>query len=362
MNEKHANPDISPSSPPPPGGFKGLFKKLRSKFKGFIDYTKKLLVDRRYLELYFSHLIVEFDIVVELDSLPNQGEAHKLANRAKSLIKKWDSKDFDWRDIFELEAIILQLQPLDTLQRRAWNLRQKYKQIVTQEAYDAYLNSKPPGLNGKDGTEAALRADLLRILRDFHWQYGITITGETLRDSISIQIAWILAGVIALGVVSLVLHGIPAFLPGPFPWVVAVLLGPVPSVIAVFLAGVIGGFVSTELRLQELRLSGTEPIRALVQLNQGRTTIVISPLLGGVFAVILFVIFAGGFFLKGDLIPVIYGPPQSGLMTFETFWTYTGTASTIESAKLLIWSFIAGFAERLVPDALNRIAASTKSK
>ena len=44
-------------------------------------------------------------------------------------------------------------------------------------------------------------------------------------------------------------------------------------------------------------------------------------------------------------------------MPFAEFVRHTGPISGIDWFKLLIWSFAAGFAERLVPDAIDRIVA-----
>jgi hypothetical protein len=185
------------------------------------------------------------------------------------------------------------------------------------------------------------------LLREFHWQYGITVTRENIRSSIALYNIRLLALVSGLGLGSLILSDV---------------LGPrypqVPTVFGVFIAGMIGGFVSTQLRLQASQPSGSEPIKELVQLNQGRLGITFSPILGGIFAVILFVLISGGL-IQGDLFPNVVGP-QSG--SLDQFWQLSGTATALDSAKLLIWGFLAGFAERLVPDALQRIAATSKER
>jgi len=300
-------------------------------------------LDRTYLEMYFVHLLGEYDALRKAAEAP--GNEH-LAEQARAIALERKSMAFDWYDIFDLEAIILRLQPLETLRRRAWMLREKYRQAVPPATYDAYLQSQPPEAGSADaGVEADLRADLLRLLREFHWQYGITVTREKIRGSIALYNIRLLAIVSGLGLGSL-------FLPD--------LLGdryrPFPAVFGVFIAGMIGGFVSTQLRLQASQPSGSEPVTELVQLNQGRLSITFSPILGGIFAVILFVLLAGGL-VQGDLFPTIAGPASGAL---DQFWRVSGTASAVDAAKLLIWSFLAGFAERLVPDALQRIASTPK--
>jgi hypothetical protein len=293
--------------------------------------------------MYFVHLLGEYDALGKVAEA--SGNEH-LADQARAIAAKRKSLEFDWNDIFDLEAIILRLQPVGTLRRRAWLLREKYKQTVGAAAYDAYLRSGPPDPANRDAdAEAALREDLLRLLREFHWQYGITVTREKIRGSIALYNIRLLAIVSGLGLGSLFL-----------PELIGERYLPVPAVFGVFIAGMIGGFVSTQLRLQASQPGGSEPITELVQLNQGRLSITFSPILGGIFAVILFVMLAGGL-IQGDLFPKIAGPASGAL---DQFWRISGTVSAVDAAKLLIWSFLAGFAERLVPDALQRIATAPK--
>jgi len=48
-------------------------------------------------------------------------------------------------------------------------------------------------------------------------------------------------------------------------------------------------------------------------------------------------------------------PKDSDVLQIKDFLRKTGPASGISYSLLIIWSFLAGFAERLVPDTLNRL-------
>jgi hypothetical protein len=72
--------------------------------------------------------------------------------------------------------------------------------------------------------------------------------------------------------------------------------------------------------------------------------ILVSPILGAVFAIILYFFFAGGL-VTGSLFPE-FKLPLDG----------------INVAKLVIWSFIAGFAERFVPDRLDQLSQQANPK
>jgi hypothetical protein len=80
---------------------------------------------------------------------------------------------------------------------------------------------------------------------------------------------------------------------------------------------------------------------------------------GAIFAAILYMLFTGTF-LTGNVFPEIATPAEKlkDALPFGAFATSTGPATGIDFSKLLVWSFIAGFAERLVPDALSRIVAT----
>lgn len=76
---------------------------------------------------------------------------------------------------------------------------------------------------------------------------------------------------------------------------------------------------------------------------------------GAVFAGLLLLLFAGEF-IQGQLFPKIVPMGDN----FAELFVQTRLEAPIDRAKLLIWSFMAGFAERLVPNALNRLTAEVE--
>ena len=166
---------------------------------------------------------------------------------------------------------------------------------------------------------------------------------------------------------------------------------------SVALAGIVGGCVSMLQRIQSAPTEG-DALFNLAALTNGWRGVSLSPLYGAIFASLLFILFAAGI-LEGSIFPKIETvgsekaqpaataatttasaipamPPchshsycnshsqpnaTNGVLQIKDFLKETGPKMACHSHCSLIWSFIAGFAERLVPDTLNRLVAKTEA-
>lgn len=121
---------------------------------------------------------------------------------------------------------------------------------------------------------------------------------------------------------------------------------------AAFAAGVIGGFVGLQRRLK--KMSDDD----LVLLANSWVYVCLSPLVGGILAVVVYVLFISGL-LAGDLFPRFVaddspgGAKPKGLAAI--FAIHGGAA---DYAKMIFWSFIAGFSERFATDIISRFESS----
>jgi len=122
-----------------------------------------------------------------------------------------------------------------------------------------------------------------------------------------------------------------------------------------FTCGIIGGFVSIQQRLK--KVSDEE----LSLLAESWFQIVLVPIFGGVFALVLYCIFLSGI-VTGHLFPEFampappVGGPDNDFMIALLTKTYPATGPDL--AKLLFWSFVAGFSERFVPQIVSKVASS----
>jgi len=123
----------------------------------------------------------------------------------------------------------------------------------------------------------------------------------------------------------------------------------------VFISGVIGGFVSLQQRLH--RISDEE----LILLSKSLFAIAVVPINGGIFAYTLMLMFMGKI-VQGNLFPTFPDMNIYDIASFKAWLMYSLPINGADMAKLLFWSFVAGFSERFVPRMINATVGSrTKS-
>ncbi len=238
-----------------------------------------------------------------------------------------DAERLDWNDIAVLEGQILAQLNEPSLRRAAWSLRSRFARLAGPEAFQEYQASVPPNANDPNTRIDDLRADLFHVLGLFQWIYGMTLVRENIRRRILKKLFW------AAAVVAVVGLGIAM---STLDW-----NRPLVGTIAlVLLFGTLGAYVSAQRRLQTNN-DRADPAIGALGLTEFLTSAWFSLVSGGVFAVVLWLILVARY-LDGTLFPT--WAKSSFLPTDAENW-----------AKLLVWSFIAGFAERLVPDTLDRL-------
>ena len=119
--------------------------------------------------------------------------------------------------------------------------------------------------------------------------------------------------------------------------------------VMIFAAGLVGGFVSIQQRLPKIGQA------ELQELSASWTSIMLIPINGGIFALVLHLAFLGGI-LEGGLFPKYYieTPPDPGAVATMAHWMVgIRPDSATDLGKLIFWSFAAGFSERLVPQIIR---------
>jgi hypothetical protein len=285
---------------------------------------------------YLEHVLAEYATLspAAIAGLPSKVES--ILNRATAS----PPDGMTWGDLFVLEKTLLAVQPEVTVRRRAWTIRDGYRELVGQQQYAVYTASKPP--NEAEAAIDDVRADLDRLLDSLHWSYALTPILQRLRNGIirfvGNCVLWGAVGLLLLAWRSLIQD----------QTLIATLL-------VLMVAGSVGGFVSLQQRIQNTP-SG-DPLLAIFELENGKFSLYLAPVSGAIFAVLLYFIFLGNL-LSGVIFP-------ENLTPFHFYWGVQKTAwgvvpganpvAFVDYAKLVVWSFIAGFAERFVPDTLDRL-------
>jgi hypothetical protein len=380
-----------------------------------------------YAMLFFDHLYSEYL------TLKSSFKDEEVAALLEGIHQKRLNKELTWSDIYTFDLALVEVRPPESLIRKAYDARAKYRSISGQKEYDEYLASKPPDLAGIQVApeaeppqpeviiELALRADIRYLLSKVYLYYALLPVRESLREQLTWRALKITLLFVGLVVVAILINLGGVFV---FSGIFSAVFG--LTVATVALAGIVGGCVSMLQRIQNAPSEG-DALFNLASLTNGWIGLSLSPVYGAIFASLLFVLFAGGI-LEGTVFPKINTPKrpptgsaaqiptaatetftrqgsgtspatvglatnqatgnqepsaspilsatpsasptvtpsaspsptatkESDILQIQDFLRETGPADGVSYALLIIWSFIAGFAERLVPDTLNRMVA-----
>ncbi|HKV35613.1 MAG TPA: hypothetical protein VJP89_14855 [Pyrinomonadaceae bacterium] len=278
--------------------------------------------------------------------------------------------------------------------------------LITSPPIDPAVAPAPKSTQMSQSAEIVqrvLRADIRYLLNKFYLYYAMLPMRECVRDQLTtkaLTVTLLILGV--FGVLLLLSFGGGLLLKRWYDGITAALGLTVGSVV---FFGTVGGCVSMLQRIQSAPTEG-DALFNLAALNNGWRGLSLSPIYGAIFALLLFIMFASGI-MQGTIFPKIEtaagseilvdvkdttaavpaaSPSESpkpdarasstptptptptpsdtqrtGVLQLKDFLKQTGPQDGVSFALLMLWSFIAGFAERLVPDTLNRLVTKNEA-
>jgi hypothetical protein len=328
------------STGPPAGAAKRPFRSR------LVEWFTAKDLPWRSAAAYFEFVHAEFRSTQAAKDLEGYPEAKALAD---DLASKYDTDKSSLKltDVVMFEKMLTALLPEDALRRKASQLRDRFRKCVEPQEYQLYLETVPP--DAATGDINKLRVDLLDLLDRMLWIYTIAPFREDMRSRISSRISVIFLAFITFIISIYIIYYEINILNHQSPVI--------PTLLVVVVVGMIGGVVSVQQRIQSTPTEG-DAIRNVLSLSSGLFSVYMSPITGAVSATLLYLLFAGGL-LTGALFPDMTNNPEK--LEFLFSFEHATSAHFPNFARLIIWSFIAGFAERFVPDTLNRLVSAAQS-
>ncbi|MEQ1764528.1 MAG: hypothetical protein ABL984_15465 [Pyrinomonadaceae bacterium] len=434
----------------------GIFARFRALIRKLFGITSYFEIGNAGppLDILFNHLYSEYRTVRHLVAqLPNVDAVTFIESLPERLVKD----TLSWSDLYNFQLILADVLPAEQLRTKIRRLRFDFRSVAGQKEFDDYMASKPPDLqsppqpgadHSKDHYESLLRDDLKDLLGRMYLEYAIL----PIREERLTNLTWVAARLCLFSLIALLgILGILFFAPLFEIVFLGENSGGIQSrfqalsetrklssltIFVVVISGAMGGFVSALQRIQSPPSEG-DSLYNLSLLFHGSYSVFVSPITGGIFAIILYLLFTSGT-LSGSFFPNMYTSigtftelkeavpkpsptvapansnsaaanttantntsattepgqapgniestdqtatnsqsgantkakpspqptamtkpvPERGIDIF-TFLAESGPARGQDYALLIVWCFIAGFAERFVPDALDRLVRSS---
>jgi len=239
------------------------------------------------------------------------------------------------------------------LGRYVRHLMLRYRAAAGDAAYERYLATAP-----KDPTTPEFaQAEAHTLLERLRLAYSVVHLRD--RHLMGIRMRFLFVLFVELVLVIAMLLGVFS---AQATWLV--------NFEFVALVGLVGSTVSILRRSENIAAAATfadDPVVQISALRYGDWGLYAAALSGAVFAVVLAMIFMGNMVSVQGLTPSFCSPPGGAhcpgpLDQFTILQRNYALIGYADGAKLLVLCFLAGFAEQLVPDVLDRFAQTIAKK
>lgn len=269
-----------------------------------------------------------------------------------------------WDDCALLEIAIIKLLDKNRLKIKLAMLESRYEAVVDPKKYACYKQSVI-----KAGDEDDLKERLYFLIWDLYWAYNTADKVGQLRQRAIKPILGLLPVIIGLFVGFLIIYQIVNLFMHTHAFSTFMI------VLSVVFFGAFGALTSFQRRMSKLEVRG-ETFSNYLQLcslgNEGPLAL----FAGGFFSLLLMILFGSGLAssavyaifspelakLVVPLFPQMYivGSSEGGILSLALAISHLNFVGYASIAKLLVWSFFAGFAEALIPDAMTRLIDKAK--